>query len=196
MTIALHVRCCGSFLGCLSPSFVAINGACFGFFQCWLSLSPLLLLSINSCRCRGQCLSVFIVCPLRGRQWLSVSKLLLSLFVFVAFVDVLVGVIVQASLAVFIAVIINFVVVTLCCYKSSTLWLLSSLTADNKFSSFQRQLNLYGFRKVVKGRESGCYMHPSFLRDNPEKLTEVCYVFAGRACSRAIGRALHRMIFF
>eukprot|EP00752_Nemacystus_decipiens_P003975 g3640.t2 len=43
----------------------------------------------------------------------------------------------------------------------------------NKFSSFQRQLNLYGFRKVVKGRESGCYMHPSFLRDNPEKLTEV-----------------------
>ena len=44
---------------------------------------------------------------------------------------------------------------------------------DNKFSSFQRQLNLYGFRKVVKGRESGCYMHPSFLRDNPEKLSEV-----------------------
>eukprot|EP00903_Cladosiphon_okamuranus_P006531 g6382.t1 len=43
----------------------------------------------------------------------------------------------------------------------------------NKFSSFQRQLNLYGFRKVVKGRESGCYMHPSFLRDHPEKLTEV-----------------------
>ncbi|CAN0366480.1 unnamed protein product, partial [Ectocarpus sp. 12 AP-2014] len=43
----------------------------------------------------------------------------------------------------------------------------------NKFSSFQRQLNLYGFRKVVKGRESGCYMHPSFLRDSPEKLTEV-----------------------
>lgn len=50
-------------------------------------------------------------------------------------------------------------------------WLRAS--ADNKFSSFQRQLNLYGFRKVVKGRESGCYMHPSFLRDNPEKLTEV-----------------------
>lgn len=49
---------------------------------------------------------------------------------------------------------------------------------DNKFSSFQRQLNLYGFRKVVKGRESGCYMHPSFLRDNPEKLTEVRFANA------------------
>lgn len=51
---------------------------------------------------------------------------------------------------------------------------------DNKFSSFQRQLNLYGFRKVVKGRESGCYMHPSFLRDNPEKLTEVRYATPAR----------------
>ncbi len=45
--------------------------------------------------------------------------------------------------------------------------------ADNKFSSFQRQLNLYGFRKIVKGRESGCYMHPSFLRDRPDLLSEV-----------------------
>ena len=112
-----------------------------------------------------------------------------------------VGVIAQASLAVYSVVVNNFFAVknfnavnnffgvTLCCYRSSTLRLLSSLTADNKFSSFQRQLNLYGFRKVVKGRESGCYMHPSFLRDNPEKLTEVCYVFVGGACSGAIDRS-------
>ena len=71
--------------------------------------------------------------------------------------------------------VVVVVVVHLTLLLSLTLLSLSSLTADNKFSSFQRQLNLYGFRKVVKGRESGCYMHPSFLRDSPEKLTEVRY---------------------
>ncbi|CAN0251741.1 unnamed protein product, partial [Hapterophycus canaliculatus] len=38
---------------------------------------------------------------------------------------------------------------------------------------FQRQLTRSGFRKIVKGRESGCYMHPAFLRDRPELLAEV-----------------------
>ncbi|KAG5177876.1 HSF-type DNA-binding-domain-containing protein, partial [Tribonema minus] len=43
----------------------------------------------------------------------------------------------------------------------------------DKFSSFQRQLNLYGFRKIVKGRESGCYIHCYFQRGHPELLKQV-----------------------
>ncbi|CAM9937216.1 unnamed protein product, partial [Phaeothamnion confervicola] len=43
----------------------------------------------------------------------------------------------------------------------------------SKFSSFQRQLNLYGFRKVIKGPEQGAYIHPGFQRAHPELLGEV-----------------------
>ncbi|CAM9952030.1 unnamed protein product, partial [Choristocarpus tenellus] len=44
---------------------------------------------------------------------------------------------------------------------------------QNKYSSFQRQLNLYGFRKLVRGSEAGGYMHPLFERGKPEQLSEV-----------------------
>lgn len=43
----------------------------------------------------------------------------------------------------------------------------------NKFSSFRRQLNLYGYRKVIKGPDAGAYMHPSFQRGRPDLLPEV-----------------------
>lgn len=39
-----------------------------------------------------------------------------------------------------------------------------------KFSSFQRQLNLYGFRKVHKGPDTGGYTHQFFKRGRPELL--------------------------
>lgn len=45
--------------------------------------------------------------------------------------------------------------------------------AENKYSSFQRQLNLYGFRKLVRGNEAGGYMHPLFERGKPEQLSQV-----------------------
>ncbi|CAN0366395.1 unnamed protein product, partial [Phaeothamnion confervicola] len=44
---------------------------------------------------------------------------------------------------------------------------------SGRFSSFQRQLNYHGFRKVVRGHESGCYMHPEFHRDRPENTGNV-----------------------
>mmetsp|Transcript_83053 Transcript_83053/g.240329 ORF Transcript_83053/g.240329 Transcript_83053/m.240329 type:complete len:225 (-) Transcript_83053:111-785(-) len=42
-----------------------------------------------------------------------------------------------------------------------------------KFSSFQRNLNLYGFTKVRKGPDTDMYAHPSFVRRQPELLSEL-----------------------
>lgn len=37
----------------------------------------------------------------------------------------------------------------------------------NRFASFQRQLNLYDFRRITDGPARGAYYHPSFNRDFP-----------------------------
>lgn len=40
----------------------------------------------------------------------------------------------------------------------------------SKFSSFQRNLNLYGFTKARRGPDMDMYTHPSFMRGHPEML--------------------------
>jgi hypothetical protein len=42
-----------------------------------------------------------------------------------------------------------------------------------KYSSFQRQLNLYGFHKICKGPETGAYAHDCFVKDKPQLLMGV-----------------------
>lgn len=43
----------------------------------------------------------------------------------------------------------------------------------SKMTSFQRQLNLYGFRRVTKGDDAGSYFHPKFQRGRRDLVSEV-----------------------
>ncbi|RYG68804.1 hypothetical protein EON64_04315, partial [archaeon] len=46
-------------------------------------------------------------------------------------------------------------------------------TSETKLTSFQRQLNLYGFRRLTKGEDQGCYFHPKFQRRRRDLLGEI-----------------------
>mmetsp|Transcript_38974 Transcript_38974/g.81929 ORF Transcript_38974/g.81929 Transcript_38974/m.81929 type:complete len:201 (-) Transcript_38974:136-738(-) len=43
----------------------------------------------------------------------------------------------------------------------------------SKFSSFQRNLNLYGFTKIRKGPEIDMYFHPRFIRGDEDGLSQI-----------------------
>jgi len=43
----------------------------------------------------------------------------------------------------------------------------------SKFSSFQRNLNLYGFSKVRRGADADMYAHPDFIRGKAELLMQL-----------------------
>jgi hypothetical protein len=40
-------------------------------------------------------------------------------------------------------------------------------------ASFQRQLNLYGFRRIPKGADVGAYYHPKFQKGKRELVSEI-----------------------
>jgi hypothetical protein len=43
----------------------------------------------------------------------------------------------------------------------------------NKIESFQRQLNMYGFKRVSRGEDIGAYFHPMFIRGKRHLLRHV-----------------------
>ncbi|CAM9532571.1 unnamed protein product [Discosporangium mesarthrocarpum] len=56
--------------------------------------------------------------------------------------------------------------------------IMSRFYRHQKLTSFQRQLNLYGFKKQTQGPLTGHYCHPSFQRDRPELLENVRRLYA------------------
>ena len=51
--------------------------------------------------------------------------------------------------------------------KSFVKYIMPSYSRQTKLTSFQRQLNLYGFLKITRGKDAGSYYHECFLRGMP-----------------------------
>lgn len=51
--------------------------------------------------------------------------------------------------------------------------IMSTYFRQTKITSFQRQLNLYGFRRITQGPDAGAYYHEMFLRGRPNLCTRM-----------------------
>ena len=62
--------------------------------------------------------------------------------------------------------------------------------AHSKMASFQRQLNIYGFRRLIaKGNAACAFFHPCFVRGHPELLSSIRRVPKKRLQAADDGRA-------
>ena len=52
--------------------------------------------------------------------------------------------------------------------KLFTSYIMPKYFRQTKLTSFQRQLNLYGFRRITQGPDSGAYYQEMFLRRRPK----------------------------
>jgi hypothetical protein len=52
--------------------------------------------------------------------------------------------------------------------KAFTSTIMGRYFNQTKLTSFQRQLNLYGFRRITQGPDAGAYYHELFLRGRPQ----------------------------
>jgi hypothetical protein len=58
---------------------------------------------------------------------------------------------------------------------------------QTKYKSFQRQLNLWGFTRIVHGEDRGAYYHEHFLRDQPD----ICRNMYRQKIKGQLGKDIH-----
>jgi hypothetical protein len=62
---------------------------------------------------------------------------------------------------------------------------------QTQYKSFQRQLHIYGFRRIGKGMDKGAYVHPMFVRDTKSmSLGMSCQKIKGKRNNKS-GNAVH-----